>query len=394
MGIETSLPSDIPSSVVKIEIVVNIDGVPLCKSTNSQLWPILGSLHQSKSVFPIAIFHGYQKPSSVDEFLADFINEVNNLTLPFVLKALICDAPARCFLKCIIGHTGYFSCERCDVKGERKENRTVFLSHDKPTEMRSGEEFSLQAYEGTHQKGVSPLTVLKVDCVLDFPLDYMHSVLLGVVKRLLVFLTKGPKKCRLSRNQVNVISQELLKLKLPSNFNRQPRSLNDLCYWKATEYRSFLLYVGPIALKGVVNSNTYKHFLALHVSMLILLNSEVFSNPDLIAYAKNLLNWFVDNTASVYGEIFCVYNVHALTHITDDVLHHGCSLNEISAFKFENYLQAMKKMVKNNQSPVVQIAKRLSERESFQVKQISKSEQLFKNNNKDVFFYVQERKCL
>jgi len=72
------------------------------------------------------------------------------------------------------------------VKGERKENRTVFLSHNKPTEMRSGEEFSLQAYEGTHQKGVSPLTVLKVDCVLDFPLDYMHSVLLGVVKRLLV----------------------------------------------------------------------------------------------------------------------------------------------------------------------------------------------------------------
>ena len=30
----------------------------------------------------------------------------------------MCDAPAaHSFVKCIIGHNGYFSCERCIIKG-------------------------------------------------------------------------------------------------------------------------------------------------------------------------------------------------------------------------------------------------------------------------------------
>ena len=52
-----------------------MDGVPLDKSTNSQLWPILGSINSSDYVFVIAIFHGYSKPGSVEEYLRDFIKE-------------------------------------------------------------------------------------------------------------------------------------------------------------------------------------------------------------------------------------------------------------------------------------------------------------------------------
>ena len=44
--------------ITKIELSLNIDGVPLAKSTNSQLWPILGSINNSEFVFIIAMFHG------------------------------------------------------------------------------------------------------------------------------------------------------------------------------------------------------------------------------------------------------------------------------------------------------------------------------------------------
>ena len=112
---------------------------------------------------------------------------------------------------------------------------------------------------------LSPLVKINFDCINGFTLDYMHCVLLGVVNGILVFITKGPEICRLSNEQIQQISNHLLSLKLPSNFNRQPRSIKDLCYWKATEYRSFLLYLGPIVLKGILSEASYKHFLALRV---------------------------------------------------------------------------------------------------------------------------------
>jgi len=252
LGVSDSIQNAIDSPLLSyvIELIVNIDGLPLFKSTNAQLWPILGSIFHSNLVFPIAFFCGNSKPTSLDNFLSDFIEEVKKLTeeginikgknYEFCLKAFISDAPARSFLKCIVGHTGYFSCERCVVKGEYHNNRVTFNGED-ICQARTKESFNLFLYDN-HQKACSPLVNLNVDCILDFPLDYMHLVLLSVVKRMLVFLTKGPKTCRLSNQQVSLLSERLVALngKLPSDFNRQPRRLNDLCYWKATEFRSFL----------------------------------------------------------------------------------------------------------------------------------------------------------
>lgn len=63
--------------------------------------------------------------------------------------------------------------------------------------------------------------------VTSFVLDYMHMVILGVVRRLLIYMTRGPKLCPLSLRQKHAISQSLIALrgKLPSEFARQPRDL-------------------------------------------------------------------------------------------------------------------------------------------------------------------------
>jgi len=62
-----------------VELSVNIDDLPLSKSSNQQLWPILGSINNCNIVFIIAIFYGASKPNNVDEYLEDFVNEVNHL---------------------------------------------------------------------------------------------------------------------------------------------------------------------------------------------------------------------------------------------------------------------------------------------------------------------------
>jgi len=300
---------------------------------------------------------------------------------------LVCDAPARSFLKRIIAHTGYYSCERCVIKGERRDHRIVFNKFG-PCEERTVEKFNECAYDD-HQKGISPLAQT-VNCIKDFPLDYMHLVLLGVLKRILSFLLKGPTICRISRKQISLISDRLTSYRAntPSDFNRKPRGLDDLCYWKATEFRLLLLYLGPVVFKGILSDQAYQNFLALHVSMSLLLSDGIESDPDMIKYSKELLKWFVCDCSTVYGEIFNVYNIHSLSHLPDDVVNHSCSLNDISAFKFENYMQSLKKCVRNSKNPVAQIVKRLTEKmESAFQKKIRNS---FKINGKDVFFQAKD----
>jgi len=46
---------------------------------------------------------------------------IGDTTIEFSLKALVCDASPRSFLKCIIGHIGYYSCERCVAQGKITE---------------------------------------------------------------------------------------------------------------------------------------------------------------------------------------------------------------------------------------------------------------------------------
>ena len=61
--------------------------------------------------------------------------------------------------------------------------------------------------QAIYHKGVSPLTDVKyINMIEDFPLDYMHCILLGVVKRLLVtWISKVPYK--LSVSQKNQLTQ-------------------------------------------------------------------------------------------------------------------------------------------------------------------------------------------
>ena len=75
----------------------------------------------------------------MEDYLHDFLEkldllklngvEFNSQKLSFDIKCFLCDAPARSFLKCIVGHTGYYACERCLMKG-LWSGRVVFNSHE------------------------------------------------------------------------------------------------------------------------------------------------------------------------------------------------------------------------------------------------------------------------
>jgi hypothetical protein len=63
-----------------LELAMNIDGVPLFRSSSYSLWPVLCSVVNIKtpSVFVVALYGGKSKPSNLD-FLSDTIQELNKL---------------------------------------------------------------------------------------------------------------------------------------------------------------------------------------------------------------------------------------------------------------------------------------------------------------------------
>lgn len=56
------------------EILVNVDGLPISKSSGSQLYPILISLYPLRnSVALVGLYHEYKKPQDPNSFLQDFV---------------------------------------------------------------------------------------------------------------------------------------------------------------------------------------------------------------------------------------------------------------------------------------------------------------------------------
>lgn len=139
------------------------------------------------------------------------------------------------------------------------------------------------------------------------------------------------------------VSKKLHSLRncIPREFERKPRHLNELDKWKATEYRQFLLYTGTLVLKYVLEPQFYEHFLKLSLATRILLDSEDCINKNELA--KSLLCSFVEETQNLYNVSMLTCNFHYLLHINEDAKLYG-SLDNISAFKFENHLQKIKKV--------------------------------------------------
>jgi hypothetical protein len=352
-----------------VHLNFNIDGLPLFKSSNTQLWPILCSINEdhTQSPFPVAMYCGPTKPP-LEKFLEDFVPELKTLLehgfihqnthFNVMVRAFICDTPAKAFIKCTKGHTGYFGCDKCCTEGTYVDHRVTFPELN--AELRSDISFANRVDVG-HHNSISPLTEIGVGMVSTFPLDYMHLACLGVTRRLLMAWKSGSRSHRLMATSVLRISGYLTEAKKywPFEFSRKPRPLSELDRWKATEFRQFLLYLGPIVLKDVLTKPQYCNFLLFSVAISILIDPHL--NCELNTYADTLLQTFVAHLPTLYGAKFVSYNVHALIHLSADVLRLG-PLDTFSAFPYENYLQSLKRLVQTSHKPLQQICRRLKER--------------------------------
>jgi len=144
----------------------------------------------------IGSYYGTKEPKDIEAYLEDFINEATHLTknglflndylMSFNVVGYICDAPARALVKVIKRHNGYFGCEKCEVEGNYINNRMSFAEISAP--YRTNHRLAAASYDD-HCLGKSPLVKIpETKLVTNFPLDCLHLIYLGAVKKILLLL--------------------------------------------------------------------------------------------------------------------------------------------------------------------------------------------------------------
>lgn len=101
-----------------IRLELSIDGIPVFKSPPTGFWPILCRVLNTNDSYPFlcGAYCGASKPPNLEAFLEPIIENIMQLQIDGIsinrrhydvqLRRVICDVPARAFVKCTKGHSG------------------------------------------------------------------------------------------------------------------------------------------------------------------------------------------------------------------------------------------------------------------------------------------------
>lgn len=347
-------------------LAINLDGVPIFSdSVENNFWVILGRVRQlSQCVFPIGLYRGKHKPGDFNELLKYFVAEYLKLKNQFEIDGfevklkidyLALDAPARSETLGVHNHNAYEGCPRCDIEGVWLNNRMCFPG---PIgNKRTNESFRNKRDLNYHIRRTILEDIEDLDLVEDIIIDYLHVVLLGIMKKLLTlwFGLKG-----MFTGTKETISEMLIDLNewRPMEFGRCFREVKYFKSFHGTELRTFLLKTGPVVLKDKISVECYDNFMKLHAAIRILTDKNL--SKSILHVAETLLNDFVFEFGEIYGRHYMSHNVHMLLHICEDVIKYG-PLDEFSCFPFENYMTPIKEFVNGNNFVLEQVSKRCEE---------------------------------
>ena len=113
-------------------------------------------------------------------------------------------------------------------------------------------------------------------------------------------------------------------------------------YFKALEYRAFLLYYSLPALAGLLPQKFWDHHALLVIAIYWLLQQSI--SPRQVEACQAMLNQYCYQFSSLYSERYMTANVHLLVHLPDCVKQLG-PLWVHSCFQFEGKNGLLKSLI-------------------------------------------------
>lgn len=316
---------------------------------------------------------------------------IGNSFYKFKLKAIVADTPARAFIKCCKGHTGYYACERCQTRGvsiETKKSRKRIYP-EVNSKHRTMNSFKEKETPDHHLPGLtSPLLkIAEFDIVGGVVLDYMHLLCIGVMKTLYDKWLNSRYICRLSNDKRDKLQKILLSISdcVPCEFQRKKFDLNDIVNWKATQYRFSLFYTGIFMITSILPYDQARHYSLFFYACRILSHHELSTNEIYLKKAQKYLEAFFVLMPTYYGDTSQFMNFHNLIHLCDDIKYMEAPMSMFSSFPFESYLGKIKKLVRTPVNPLAQVSMRLAELEL--------NTDLIIKRNIQLDFYGEKKNC-
>lgn len=343
------------------------------KNSKGELWPIVLKIHDKKydcTPFVVAIYYGDSKPADVRKYLRDFVVECQRIIndgvviggkkYQFKIFAIVGDGQARAYIKCIIGPTGYYACERCETEGETVDYRRVYPQLNAKKRTKASFEGRSQQEHHNQQYDTPLLAIPGLDVILDVSIDIMHCLKLNVAKALLEksISQSSPHRVSVKKRKLFRSLMQGVAPYVPDEFQRKDFDTNDIAQWKANQFGFVLLYIGGIMLKNVLSKDAHRHFLLLHTACRILCSSELALEH--VDFADEQLKNFFMLMPHFYGKSSQTMNFHSLIHLAEDTKHFKVPLGDISAFFGENYIGKLKNFVTSRARPLPQIINRLN----------------------------------
>lgn len=173
------------------------------------------------------------------------------------------------------------------------------------------------------------------DLVYSFGVDYMHNTLLGVLPMLMsMWLSSENKKesYYIKKDGRNELDKRISSLKLCKFFNRKPRALIYRAQFKASEYRTMLLYYIELCLEGILDEKYLAHLRLLSSAIYKLLCTSISQEEKM--EAATAIEKFVELFQEYYRHNKMTMNVHMVKHVPESVDYLG-PLWCYSMFSFE-----------------------------------------------------------
>lgn len=409
------------------EIQISSDGVKECRSTSVSLDVYSSRMKNCRTVYPHRIVRPLGKYKGVNnkEQLTSFINDI--LYHGKKIYNFSGDNPKRSEARDALSHSANYPCEYCFSKGvhisldnisenEKKldlalelqwineklnssvdENEKAILQNLKSNLEKKEKELSrkkktkitwppstangeprtkakvldivnnLDDLTPDQRKGITGrslfLDIPSFDFVHGITAEYLHSVCLGMTRRLLeLTFSVGQLRLRKTKRKLtkpSVFNKLMSLIKTVREFSRRARDL-DFSVMKAAELRNITLFYVPLIL-DCIEEGEGERKLWLYLSFMI--RSCIVPEDEFIHVDKDNIRYCCTEFYKLYHELFdsvnCSYYTHVVCSHLEDIRAAG-PFTSTSAFVFESFYGEMRHaFVPGTVSPLKQIMKKI-----------------------------------
>ena len=140
----------------------------------------------------------------------------------------------------------------------------------------------------------------------------MHQVSLGFAK----VLTQAVLS-KIVKNDKHNFNHSLTKIMVPYENLHKPKSVTELSFWKATDYRLFLFHLGPLLLQQFSLSDSELAEIFCRVSFAIRVLSEQRLNDSIISHAEKQIKICLEKFLKVFSPESQSFNLHTIRHLVE-----------------------------------------------------------------------------